>query len=152
MGPIAHGEPSASQAAELRSCYLCSLDLLLEHQLRSVVRGPGRPGAGATTSREEAGAEVGWGAAGQKVMLYPSPLPSTPAQAFPCISTGVFGERGQERKGGVGGGRAQALAGAGRAGRCCGAAWRVAEPRGAGQSRDSLSPGPQATPTRRQPR
>lgn len=152
MGPIAHGEPSASQAAELRSCYLCSLDLLLEHQLRSVVRGPRRPGAGATTSREEAGAEVGWGAAGQKVMLYPSPLPSTPAQAFPCISTGVFGERGQERKGGVGGGRAQELAGAGRAGRCCGAAWRVAEPRGAGQSRDSLSPGPQATPTRRQPR
>ncbi|XP_015974005.1 ADP-ribose glycohydrolase MACROD1 isoform X2 [Rousettus aegyptiacus] len=36
VGPIAHGEPSASQAAELRSCYLCSLDLLLEHQLRSV--------------------------------------------------------------------------------------------------------------------
>uniref|UniRef100_A0A8C0SNW9 Macro domain-containing protein n=1 Tax=Canis lupus familiaris TaxID=9615 RepID=A0A8C0SNW9_CANLF len=48
VGPIAHGEPSASQAAELRSCYLSSLDLLLEHRLRSA--------------------------------------------AFPCISTGVFGE------------------------------------------------------------
>ncbi|KAJ8795748.1 hypothetical protein J1605_002510 [Eschrichtius robustus] len=36
VGPIAHGEPSASQAAELRSCYLSSLDLLLEHRLRSV--------------------------------------------------------------------------------------------------------------------
>ncbi|KAF5925955.1 hypothetical protein HPG69_015991, partial [Diceros bicornis minor] len=36
VGPIAHGEPSASQAAELRSCYLNSLDLLLEHRLRSV--------------------------------------------------------------------------------------------------------------------
>ncbi|XP_053755541.1 LOW QUALITY PROTEIN: ADP-ribose glycohydrolase MACROD1 [Panthera pardus] len=35
VGPIAHGEPSASQAAELRSCYLSSLDLLLEHRLRS---------------------------------------------------------------------------------------------------------------------
>lgn len=37
MGPIAVGQPSASQAAELRSCYLSSLDLLLEHRLRSVV-------------------------------------------------------------------------------------------------------------------
>ncbi|XP_008952195.3 ADP-ribose glycohydrolase MACROD1 isoform X1 [Nomascus leucogenys] len=36
VGPIAYGEPSASQAAELRSCYLSSLDLLLEHRLRSV--------------------------------------------------------------------------------------------------------------------
>ncbi|XP_017372392.1 ADP-ribose glycohydrolase MACROD1 isoform X3 [Cebus imitator] len=36
VGPMAYGEPSASQAAELRSCYLSSLDLLLEHQLRSV--------------------------------------------------------------------------------------------------------------------
>ncbi|KAM5247317.1 ADP-ribose glycohydrolase MACROD1 [Ctenodactylus gundi] len=36
VGPIVHGEPSASQAAELRSCYLNSLDLLLEHRLRSV--------------------------------------------------------------------------------------------------------------------
>ncbi|CAK7309142.1 ADP-ribose glycohydrolase MACROD1 [Vulpes lagopus] len=35
VGPIAHGEPSASQATELRSCYLSSLDLLLEHRLRS---------------------------------------------------------------------------------------------------------------------
>lgn len=35
VGPIAYGEPSASQAAELRSCYLSSLDLLLEHGLRS---------------------------------------------------------------------------------------------------------------------
>ncbi|KAK2491269.1 hypothetical protein MC885_005989 [Smutsia gigantea] len=35
VGPIAHGEPSANQAAELRSCYLNSLDLLLEHRLRS---------------------------------------------------------------------------------------------------------------------
>ncbi|XP_073904374.1 ADP-ribose glycohydrolase MACROD1 isoform X2 [Castor canadensis] len=35
VGPIAHGEPSASQEAELRSCYLSSLDLLLEHRLRS---------------------------------------------------------------------------------------------------------------------
>ncbi|XP_054553558.1 ADP-ribose glycohydrolase MACROD1 isoform X2 [Talpa occidentalis] len=35
VGPIAHGEPSAGQAAELRSCYLSSLDLLLEHRLRS---------------------------------------------------------------------------------------------------------------------
>ncbi|GAB5578024.1 ADP-ribose glycohydrolase MACROD1 [Prionailurus iriomotensis] len=35
VGPIVHGEPSASQAAELRSCYLSSLDLLLEHRLRS---------------------------------------------------------------------------------------------------------------------
>uniref|UniRef100_A0A8C4MV76 Mono-ADP ribosylhydrolase 1 n=1 Tax=Equus asinus TaxID=9793 RepID=A0A8C4MV76_EQUAS len=35
VGPIAHGEPSASQADELRSCYLSSLDLLLEHRLRS---------------------------------------------------------------------------------------------------------------------
>nr|XP_013006164.1 O-acetyl-ADP-ribose deacetylase MACROD1 isoform X1 [Cavia porcellus] len=35
VGPIAHGEPSTSQAAELRSCYLSSLDLLLEHRLRS---------------------------------------------------------------------------------------------------------------------
>lgn len=41
VGPIAHGEPSASQAAELRSCYLSSLDLLLEHRLRSAVRGRG---------------------------------------------------------------------------------------------------------------
>lgn len=36
VGPIAVGQPTASQAAELRSCYLSSLDLLLEHQLRSV--------------------------------------------------------------------------------------------------------------------
>ncbi|XP_045711068.1 ADP-ribose glycohydrolase MACROD1 isoform X3 [Phyllostomus hastatus] len=36
VGPIVHGQPSASQAAELRSCYQRSLDLLLEHQLRSV--------------------------------------------------------------------------------------------------------------------
>ncbi|XP_064143950.1 ADP-ribose glycohydrolase MACROD1 isoform X1 [Loxodonta africana] len=36
VGPIAHGEPSASQAGELRSCYLNSLDLVLEHRLRSV--------------------------------------------------------------------------------------------------------------------
>ncbi|XP_032975423.1 ADP-ribose glycohydrolase MACROD1 isoform X1 [Rhinolophus ferrumequinum] len=35
VGPIAHGEPSTSQATELRSCYLSSLDLLLEHRLRS---------------------------------------------------------------------------------------------------------------------
>ncbi|EFB26259.1 hypothetical protein PANDA_004862 [Ailuropoda melanoleuca] len=38
VGPIAHGEPSASQAAELRSCYLSSLDLLLEHRLRSAAK------------------------------------------------------------------------------------------------------------------
>lgn len=38
VGPIAVGQPTASQAAELRSCYLSSLDLLLEHRLRSVVR------------------------------------------------------------------------------------------------------------------
>ncbi|GAB1302121.1 ADP-ribose glycohydrolase MACROD1 [Apodemus speciosus] len=36
VGPIAVGQPTASQAAELRSCYLSSLDLLLEHRLRSV--------------------------------------------------------------------------------------------------------------------
>ncbi|XP_040604423.1 ADP-ribose glycohydrolase MACROD1 isoform X2 [Mesocricetus auratus] len=36
VGPIAVGQPSASQAAELRSCYLSSLALLLEHRLRSV--------------------------------------------------------------------------------------------------------------------
>ncbi|XP_026637232.1 O-acetyl-ADP-ribose deacetylase MACROD1 isoform X1 [Microtus ochrogaster] len=36
VGPIAVGQPSTSQAAELRSCYLSSLDLLLEHRLRSV--------------------------------------------------------------------------------------------------------------------
>lgn len=49
VGPIAYGEPSASQAAELRSCYLSSLDLLLEHRLRSAVRGGprGRAGGGA---------------------------------------------------------------------------------------------------------
>lgn len=41
VGPIAHGEPSASQAAELRSCYMSSLNLLLEHRLRSAVRGRG---------------------------------------------------------------------------------------------------------------
>ncbi|XP_051689104.2 ADP-ribose glycohydrolase MACROD1 isoform X2 [Oryctolagus cuniculus] len=35
VGPIVQGEPSASQAAELRSCYLSSLALLLEHGLRS---------------------------------------------------------------------------------------------------------------------
>lgn len=35
VGPIAHGKPSDNQAAELRSCYLSSLDLLLEHRLRS---------------------------------------------------------------------------------------------------------------------
>lgn len=35
VGPIVHGEPSASQATELRSCYLNSLNLLLEHRLRS---------------------------------------------------------------------------------------------------------------------
>ncbi|XP_055987689.1 ADP-ribose glycohydrolase MACROD1 isoform X2 [Sorex fumeus] len=35
VGPIAHGPPNDSQAAELRSCYLRSLDLLLEHRLRS---------------------------------------------------------------------------------------------------------------------
>uniref|UniRef100_A0A667GS83 Mono-ADP ribosylhydrolase 1 n=1 Tax=Lynx canadensis TaxID=61383 RepID=A0A667GS83_LYNCA len=59
VGPIAHGEPSASQAAELRSCYLSSLDLLLEHRLRSA--------------------------------------------AFPCISTGVFGEWSATGGGGGGG-------------------------------------------------
>lgn len=36
VGPIAVGQPTSSQAAELRSCYLSSLDLLLEHRLRSV--------------------------------------------------------------------------------------------------------------------
>ncbi|XP_035885529.1 ADP-ribose glycohydrolase MACROD1 isoform X2 [Phyllostomus discolor] len=36
VGPIVHGQPSTSQAAELRSCYQRSLDLVLEHQLRSV--------------------------------------------------------------------------------------------------------------------
>ncbi|XP_031245377.1 ADP-ribose glycohydrolase MACROD1 isoform X2 [Mastomys coucha] len=36
VGPIAVGQPTASQAAELRSCYLSSLNLLLEHRLRSV--------------------------------------------------------------------------------------------------------------------
>lgn len=46
VGPIAVGQPSASQAAELRSCYLSSLDLLLEHRLRSVVRVARRRGAG----------------------------------------------------------------------------------------------------------
>ncbi|XP_006097546.1 O-acetyl-ADP-ribose deacetylase MACROD1-like [Myotis lucifugus] len=35
VGPIVRGAPSASQAAKLRSCYLSSLALLLEHQLRS---------------------------------------------------------------------------------------------------------------------
>uniref|UniRef100_A0A8C9LNN5 Mono-ADP ribosylhydrolase 1 n=1 Tax=Piliocolobus tephrosceles TaxID=591936 RepID=A0A8C9LNN5_9PRIM len=34
-GPLPPGEPRASQAAALRSCYLSSLDLLLEHRLRS---------------------------------------------------------------------------------------------------------------------
>ncbi|KAG8522576.1 ADP-ribose glycohydrolase MACROD1 [Galemys pyrenaicus] len=61
VGPIVHGEPSVGQAAELRSCYLSSLDLLLEHRLRSA--------------------------------------------AFPCISTGVFGEWGlgaEQGKMGVG--------------------------------------------------
>lgn len=33
----------------------------------------------------------------QKLMQFPSLLPSTPAQAFPCISTGVFGEWGHGR-------------------------------------------------------
>uniref|UniRef100_A0A8C9UNV4 Macro domain-containing protein n=1 Tax=Spermophilus dauricus TaxID=99837 RepID=A0A8C9UNV4_SPEDA len=61
VGPIAHGEPSANQAEELRSCYLSSLDLLLEHRLRSV--------------------------------------------AFPCISTGVFGEWGLEEDGRGGAGQ-----------------------------------------------
>ncbi|XP_058518856.1 ADP-ribose glycohydrolase MACROD1 isoform X2 [Ochotona princeps] len=35
VGPIVQGQPSAGQAAELRSCYLSSLALLLEHRLRS---------------------------------------------------------------------------------------------------------------------
>ncbi|XP_036309077.1 ADP-ribose glycohydrolase MACROD1-like [Pipistrellus kuhlii] len=35
VGPIVHGAPSASQAAMLRSCYLSSLALLVEHKLRS---------------------------------------------------------------------------------------------------------------------
>lgn len=51
VGPIAHGEPSASQAAELRSCYLNSLDLLLEHRLRSAVRGVWCLAAGAAGGR-----------------------------------------------------------------------------------------------------
>lgn len=56
VGPIAHGEPSASQAAELRSCYLSSLNLLLEHRLRSAVRavragGPRRGRGGASGGR-----------------------------------------------------------------------------------------------------
>lgn len=58
VGPIAHGEPSASQAEELRSCYLSSLDLLLEHRLRSVVRVARRRNGGGP--REEAGRK--WGA------------------------------------------------------------------------------------------
>uniref|UniRef100_A0A6I8MZ46 Macro domain-containing protein n=1 Tax=Ornithorhynchus anatinus TaxID=9258 RepID=A0A6I8MZ46_ORNAN len=36
VGPIAQGEPSPSQAQELRSCYLNSLQLVLENRLRSV--------------------------------------------------------------------------------------------------------------------
>ncbi|KAK2100266.1 hypothetical protein P7K49_021614 [Saguinus oedipus] len=54
---MAYGEPSASQAAELRSCYLSSLDLLLEHRLRSVSPGltPAPPASGYPS---EAAAEV----------------------------------------------------------------------------------------------
>lgn len=91
MGPIAHGEPSASQAAELRSCYLSSLDLLLEHRLRSAVRGGRAPGGGGLELGEE-----GPPGGGRRVTL--SPIPShlpRPPQAFPCISTGVFGELGR---------------------------------------------------------
>ncbi|XP_004713701.1 ADP-ribose glycohydrolase MACROD1, partial [Echinops telfairi] len=46
VGPMVHGEPSANQMAELRSCYQSCLDLLLQNKLRSAVRGGGaRAGA-----------------------------------------------------------------------------------------------------------
>ncbi|XP_075404136.1 ADP-ribose glycohydrolase MACROD1 isoform X2 [Tenrec ecaudatus] len=35
VGPMVHGEPSANQVAELRSCYQSCLALLLQHKLRS---------------------------------------------------------------------------------------------------------------------
>nr|XP_020824074.1 O-acetyl-ADP-ribose deacetylase MACROD1 isoform X3 [Phascolarctos cinereus] len=36
VGPIAQGDPSPSQVQELRNCYVNSLQLALEHRLRSV--------------------------------------------------------------------------------------------------------------------
>ncbi|XP_068953656.1 ADP-ribose glycohydrolase MACROD1-like [Petaurus breviceps papuanus] len=36
VGPIAQGDPSPSQVQELRSCYLNSLQLVLDHGIRSV--------------------------------------------------------------------------------------------------------------------
>lgn len=96
VGPIAHGEPSTSQATELRSCYLSSLDLLLEHRLRSAVRAPGagreKPGAGVDGPEGGGGAE-----AESDDVPISSPLSS---QAFPCISTGVFGEWGPLKEAG----------------------------------------------------
>lgn len=42
VGPIAQGEPSPSQEAELSNCYKNSLRLALENKLRSVVSQTGR--------------------------------------------------------------------------------------------------------------
>lgn len=87
VGPIAQGDPSPSQVQELRNCYLNSLQLALENRLRSVVRVPG-PGC----------VFGGWGQESQLTAVFVS-------QAFPCISTGVFGECGRgQRKGGRAGG------------------------------------------------
>lgn len=93
MGPIAHGEPSASQAAELRSCYLSSLDLLLEHRLRSAVRG-GEAGGG--------GAGGGLAGGGAKSDAVPSPfsLPliprRSPAYPLECSVSGVYKRKGAD--------------------------------------------------------
>ena len=76
VGPIAHGEPSASQAAELRSCYLSSLDLLLEHRLRSAVRGARRRRSGGRRGGGDGGG-VAWREAERRVTR--SPIPSHPS-------------------------------------------------------------------------
>lgn len=76
VGPIAHGDPSTTQATELRSCYLNSLDLLLEHRLRSAVRGPGRGGlVPEETVPQEA---EGGGEAETDAVPLPSPLHPRP--------------------------------------------------------------------------
>lgn len=105
VGPIVHGQPSASQAAELRSCYLSSLNLLLEHGLRSVVRACGVGWGGAPVCVGGRGQvetaplkQVGGGGA---VTQSSSPLPSTPARRSPasplaCLVSGVT----ERRKGG----------------------------------------------------
>uniref|UniRef100_A0A9L0RA21 Mono-ADP ribosylhydrolase 1 n=1 Tax=Equus caballus TaxID=9796 RepID=A0A9L0RA21_HORSE len=90
VGPIAHGEPSASQADELRSCYLSSLDLLLEHRLRSAVRGGRRVGGRGGLQREAGpvAGRMGPRATLTPVPSRPRPRPS-PASPPACSVSGI---------------------------------------------------------------